>query len=49
LRGKRLEKNTNRLLDSIPPPAQGNVAIWREESHRLHDLPTQQRQAACCP
>ena len=38
LRGKRLEKNTNRLLDSIPPPAQGNVALWREESHHLHEF-----------
>jgi len=35
LRGKRLEKNTARLLDNFPAPAQGNVRQWKEESHRL--------------
>lgn len=35
LRGKRLEQNAARLLDSHPAPAQGNVVQWRDESHRL--------------
>jgi hypothetical protein len=35
LRGKRLEQNAARLLDDHPAPAQGNVALWRDESHRL--------------
>lgn len=35
LRGKRLEHNAARLLDDHPAPAQGNVALWRDESHRL--------------
>ncbi|UCV28567.1 S1/P1 nuclease [Ferribacterium limneticum] len=35
LRGKRLEKNAARLLESYPKPVQGDVALWREESHRL--------------
>lgn len=35
LRGKRLEKNAARLVDSFPAPVQGNVRQWREESHRL--------------
>lgn len=38
LRGQRLEKNARRLLDNFPPPAQGNVALWRDESHRLLGL-----------
>jgi hypothetical protein len=35
LRGKRLEQNAAGLLDKYPAPAQGNVAMWRDESHRL--------------
>lgn len=35
LRGKRLEDSARRLLDRYPPPEQGNVAMWRDESHRL--------------
>lgn len=35
LRGKRLEKNAARLIEDYPPPAQGDVRQWREESHRL--------------
>lgn len=35
LRGKRLEKNARRLLDTLPPPQAGNVAQWRSESHQL--------------
>jgi len=35
LRGKRLEKNVARLLADFPPPSQGNVGTWRDESHRL--------------
>lgn len=35
LRGQRLEKNASRLLDSYPKPVQGNVALWRDESHQL--------------
>jgi hypothetical protein len=35
LRGKRLEQNAARLLESHPAPPQGNVAQWRDESHRL--------------
>ena len=37
LRGKRLEDNARRLLERYPAPEQGNVALWREESHRLLD------------
>ncbi len=35
LRGKRLDNNAARLLDTYPAPAQGTVAQWRDESHRL--------------
>lgn len=35
LRGKRLAKNVADLLDRYPAPEQGNVAQWRNESHRL--------------
>ena len=35
LRGQRLEKNVVRLRENYPPPEQGNVALWRDESHRL--------------
>lgn len=35
LRGKRLEKNTARLLETYPAPPQGDVRLWRDESHRL--------------
>lgn len=36
LRGKRLEQNAARLLETFPPPSQGNVRLWRDESYRLH-------------
>ena len=35
LRGPRLEKLVQRLLADHPAPAQGTVAQWRDESHRL--------------
>lgn len=35
LRGKRLEKIADQLMAHYPAPAQGNVAQWRDESHRL--------------
>jgi S1/P1 Nuclease len=35
LRGQRLEKAARRLLADYPAPPQGNVALWRDESHRL--------------
>ena len=35
LRGQRLEKNVARLRENYPPPEQGNIALWRDESHRL--------------
>jgi hypothetical protein len=35
LRGKRLEQNASRLLETFPKPEQGNTALWRDESHRL--------------
>ena len=35
LRGKRLENNAARLLENHAAPAQGNVTLWRDESHRL--------------
>ncbi|MBL8429393.1 MAG: S1/P1 nuclease [Dechloromonas sp.] len=35
LRGKRLAQNATRLLENHPAPKQGNVSLWREESHRL--------------
>lgn len=35
LRGERLEKNAARLLDNYPKPVQGDVALWRAESHQL--------------
>lgn len=34
LRGKRLHAAAARLLAHYPPPAQGSVALWRDESHR---------------
>ncbi len=37
LRGKRLAKNVADLLERYPAPAQGNIAQWRDESHRLLD------------
>ena len=35
LRGKRLEQNAARLLEQHAAPPQGNVALWRNESHQL--------------
>jgi hypothetical protein len=35
LRGRRLEKNVANLLADYPAPVQGNVDLWREESHQL--------------
>lgn len=35
LRGKRLEKRVQRLLDDHSAPLPGDVALWRDESHRL--------------
>ena len=35
LRGKRLDKNMGRLLDGYPAPLQGDVVLWRNESHAL--------------
>lgn len=35
LRGKRLGQNAQRLMENHSPPAQGNVVLWRTESHRL--------------
>lgn len=35
LRGKRLENAASQLVDRHPPPAQGDVARWRGESHAL--------------
>lgn len=35
LRGARLERNAERLLANHPPPLQGDIAGWRDESHRL--------------
>jgi hypothetical protein len=35
LRGPRLDKRRDRLLADYPAPAQGNVAVWRGESHQL--------------
>lgn len=35
LRGKRLETQARRLLDTHPAPHQGDVSQWREESHAL--------------
>lgn len=35
LRGKRLATNAAQLLESHPPPPQGNVRLWRDESHQL--------------
>jgi hypothetical protein len=35
LRGQRLDKMAARLIEQYPAPAQGNVARWRDESHRL--------------
>ncbi len=38
LRGPRLDKRVNQLLADYPPPMQGKVTQWRDESHRLLDL-----------
>jgi hypothetical protein len=35
LRGKRLEQHAERLIRQYPAPPQGNVRLWRDESHRL--------------
>ena len=35
LRGKRLDKKMQRLLDTYRAPLQGDVALWRKESHAL--------------
>lgn len=35
LRGRRLEDKARRLIAEHPAPRQGNVALWRDESHRL--------------
>ncbi|MBK7647415.1 MAG: S1/P1 nuclease [Betaproteobacteria bacterium] len=35
LRGKRLEKIADQLMANYPAPVQGNVTLWRDESHRL--------------
>jgi hypothetical protein len=35
LRGKGLEHNAARLLEQHAAPPQGNVALWRNESHQL--------------
>jgi len=35
LRGQRLEKHVQRLITDYPAPPQGDVALWRDESHRL--------------
>lgn len=35
LRGKRLAKRAGQLIESYPPPTQGKVRLWRDESHRL--------------
>jgi hypothetical protein len=37
LRGQRLAKNAARLIEDYPAPAQGDVRLWRDESHRLLD------------
>lgn len=37
LRGERLAKSAAQLVDSYPPPAQGKVRLWRDESHQLLD------------
>ncbi len=38
LRGKRLDQRANELLSRHAAPVQGNVATWRDESHRLLDF-----------
>lgn len=35
LRGQRLENRANELVDRYKAPKQGNVALWRKESHAL--------------
>lgn len=35
LRGKRLHQQADRLIERYPAPAQGDVALWRQESHQL--------------
>ena len=35
LRGQRLDDRAQRLIAEYPPPRQGKVALWREESNRL--------------
>lgn len=37
LRGKRLEKNVAMLIETFPPPTQGDVTLWLKESHQLMD------------
>lgn len=49
LRGQRLERYARRLLDSYPAPAQGDVALWRDESHRLLGLAYPEAQGSLLP
>lgn len=35
LRGKRLDETAGRLLARYPAPIQGDVSLWRDESHHL--------------
>ena len=35
LRSKRLATNAAQLIESYPAPPQGNVRLWRDESHQL--------------
>ena len=38
LRGRRLQREVERLIASQRPPAQGDVDLWREESRHLHTI-----------
>lgn len=49
LRGKRLATNAARLIAEFPPPEQATVALWRDESRRLHSQVYPQEQGSLLP
>lgn len=49
LRGRRLQREVQRLLASHRPPAQGDVDLWREESRHLHRIAYPQQAGSLLP
>lgn len=49
LRGRRLQREVQRLLAQHRPPAQGDVDLWREESRHLHTIAYPQQAGSLLP